>query len=250
MHKKFEIVRRWNLAALLLLAALPAFSQTVELKYLPAGQPDGIALLAPPPLPGSPEQAADLSETISVSKSCPPADAAQAKAEKKFSVFVFTPAIGSFFQSNSLPKTTAFFERVRVDSESVTDNAKNFWKRPRPYVVEPSLANGEPEKSFSYPSGHSTRATVFALVLVDLFPDRKDEIMAIGRDVGWHRVEIARHYPTDIYAGRALAQAIVREMKANPGFQHDFAEVKSEIAATRPSLKTAVDTASPIAAHL
>jgi acid phosphatase (class A) len=200
-------------------------------------------------LPGSPEQAADLSETISVSKTCPAADAAQAKAEKKFSIFVFTPAIGSFFQSNTLPKTTAFFERVHSDTEAVTDTAKNFWKRPRPYVVEPSLSNGEPEKSFSYPSGHSTRATVYALLLAELFPDRKDEILAVGRDVGWHRVEIARHYPTDIYAGRALAQAIVREMKASPAFQHDFAEAKNEIAAMRPAPKTAVDTASPIAAH-
>jgi len=44
-------------------------------------------------------------------------------------------------------------------------------------------------------------------------------------------VEIARHYPTDIYAGRVFAQAIVREMKRNAGFQTDFAGVKAELAA-------------------
>jgi hypothetical protein len=46
-------------------------------------------------------------------------------------------------------------------------------------------------------------------------------------------VEIARHYPTDIYAGRVFAQAIVREMKAKPEFQRDFAEVKAEVAAAQ-----------------
>ncbi|HVU26447.1 MAG TPA: hypothetical protein VHG71_01765 [Verrucomicrobiae bacterium] len=37
------------------------------------------------------------------------------------------------------------------------------------------------------------------------------------------------HYPTDIYTGRVLAQAIVCELKANPDFQHDFIEVKAKI---------------------
>jgi hypothetical protein len=43
-------------------------------------------------------------------------------------------------------------------------------------------------------------------------------------------------YQTDIYAGRVLAQAIVREMKANPDFQRDFAEAKAEIAAAQYNL--------------
>jgi len=35
---------------------------------------------------------------------------AAAYSEKKFSIFNFTPAIGAFFQSNSLPKTAAFLK--------------------------------------------------------------------------------------------------------------------------------------------
>ena len=117
--------------------------------------------------------------------------------------------------------------------EAVTDGAKDFYRRPRPYFVDTSLANGKLEHSFSYPSGHSTESMVLALVLADLFPDRHDAIVAEARSIGWHRVEIARHYPTDIYAGRVLAQAIVREMKQNPGFQKDFAAAQAEIAAAQ-----------------
>ena len=51
--------------------------------------------------------------------------------------------------------------------------------------------------------------------------------------MGWHRVQIARHYPTDIYAGRVLAQAIVRELEKNAAFKGKFAEAKSEIEAAR-----------------
>ena len=74
---------------------------------------------------------------------------------------------------------------------------------------------------------------VLAMVLADLFPDQHDAIIAEARAIGWHRVEIARHYLTDIYAGHVLAQAIVREMKASPDFQRDFAEVKAEVAAAQ-----------------
>ena len=236
-----------TVAAVLAVPTAPSFAaDTMEkaakvhvLHYLAPGEPDAVALLAPPPLLNSPEQAADLAETISVHKHRTEAEETAAKSEQKFSVFAFASAIGPVFQPGKLPKTEAFLQSVLDDSESVTDNAKNYWKRPRPYVTDPKLAKGadDLEKSFSYPSGHSTRGTVFALVLADLFPDKQDAILATGRDIGWHRVELARHYPTDIYAGRVLARAIVRDMKMNPHFQQDFADAKNEIAAALSSAK-------------
>jgi acid phosphatase (class A) len=201
--------------------------------YLPAGKPDAIALLAPPPLPDSPEQAADMAEVVAVRHACTADEEAAAYSEKKFNIFNFTPAIGDFFVAGKFPKTESFFEKVQKDAEAVTDNAKDFYKRPRPYVTDPSLINGKLEKSFSYPSGHSTESMVLALVLADLFPDKQDAIIAISRNISWHRVQTARHYPTDIYAGRVLARAIVREMKNNPDYQKDFAAVKAEIAAAQ-----------------
>ena len=197
--------------------------------YLPAGKPDVTALLAPPPLPDSAEQSADLEEVRAVYHAATSNDMAIAHSQKKFTVFTFAPEVGAFFQSDHLPKTAAFFHRVQRDAEGVTDNAKVFYQRPRPYVTDPSLANGKLEKSFSYPSGHSTES----MVLADLIPDKHDAIITEARSIGWHRVEIARHYPTDIYAGRVLARAIVRQMQANPGFQKDFAEAKAEIAAAQ-----------------
>jgi acid phosphatase (class A) len=157
--------------------------------------------------------------------------------EKKFSAFTFAPEIGDFFQQDKLPRTAEFFHAVEKDAASVVDNAKDHWKRPRPYSIDPSLAGGKLEKSFSYPSGHSTESMVLGLVLADLFPDQHEAILAKARQIGWHRVEIGRHYPTDIYAGRVLAQAIFREMKQNGAFQRDFAAVKAEIAGAPQSAR-------------
>ncbi len=90
------------------------------------------------------------------------------------------------------------------------------------------------DTSYSYPSGHSTRGTLYALVLSEIFPEKKEAILAESRTIGWHRIELAMHFPTDVFAGRVLAQAIVRELKADPAFRHDLAEVKAEIRAGTP----------------
>ena len=230
--KNLRLRFRGRLAPILFaLAAAVAPLRAADAHYLPAGQPDAVALLAPPPLPGSPEQAADLAEVRSVCHGAPSNEIADAFSERKFSVFNFAPAVGDFFQPGKFPRAGEFFHHVQKDAGKAAEDAKEIWKRPRPYVVDPTLAAGKLEKSFSYPSGHSTESMVLALVLADLFPERRDAIIAEARSIGWHRVEIGRNYPTDIYAGRVFAQAIVREMKKNAGFQADFAAVKAELAA-------------------
>jgi len=164
-------------------------------------------------------------------------DIAAANSEKKISVFNFTEAVGAFFIATNLPRTTAFFEKVQLDAETVTGIGKEYFHRPRPYTIDTNLASGKLEKSFGYPSGHSTESMVLALVLADLLPDKRDAILAHARLMGWHRVQIARHYPTDIYAGRVLAQAIVQELKKSKAFGKKFTGVKVEIEAIRSAAK-------------
>ena len=217
----------------LTLAIAPLSALAQNLNYLAPGKPDVFALLAPPPLPGSAEQDADLAEVRAVSAAATMDQKTAAFAEKKFSVFNFVVPVGGFFKAAKLSKTAAFFTRVQDDAASVVDGAKDVYQRPRPYVMDPSLADGKLETSYSYPSGHSTETMTLGLVLAEVFPAKREAILAHARLMGWHRVQIARHYATDIYAGRVLAQAIVREMDANPQFQHDLAEVKAEVAAAQ-----------------
>jgi acid phosphatase (class A) len=226
------VARCKQIAAVVVLAVAAAIAplRAADTHYLPVGQPDATVLLAPPPLPGSAEQAADLAEVQAVFHAAPSNEVAAAFFERRFGIFNFSHAIGDFFQPGKFPKTEHFLRLVQNDAAAVTDEAKEHWKRPRPFVTDPSLAIGKLEKTFSYPSGHSTESMVLALVLADLFPAHRDAIIAEARTIGWHRVEIARHYPTDIYAGRVYAQAIVREMKKNPDFQSDFAAAQAELA--------------------
>ena len=207
--------------------------------YLRPGEVDAVALLCPPPQGGSPEQESDLAAVQRAFASRSPEDVAHGHAEVDFNLFSFAPNVGSILQPGKLPKTEALFKRALSDTKTITDAGKNHWERPRPYDLDPQLLDGEKEASFAYPSGHATRATVYALLLVERFPDDREEILAQGRQIGWDRVILGKHYPTDIYAGRVLGQAIVHQLLANDKFQQDLAAAKAEIqqAHSQPVLK-------------
>lgn len=202
-------------------------------KYLPANTPDSIALLPPPPTPGSEDYKADLECARAVFKSRTPEQEKRAMKDATLTIFNFSPAIGEYFNSNSLPKTAAFFADLKMQAREPILTVKDHWKRTRPYDVDKSLWLGKPEASYSYPSGHSTIGTVQALVLAELFPDKKDAILQIGRNIGWDRVLIGKHFPTDVHAGRVLAQVTVNEFKKSPTFQKALEEVRAEIQSVR-----------------
>jgi acid phosphatase (class A) len=202
--------------------------------YLTPTHLDGVALLAPPPMVGSDEEAADLAAARVVFKSRTPAQTEQAESSASLSLFNFAPAIGSEFQPGKYPKMEALFATVKTNIADCINIPKKHWKRLRPCQVDPQLDGvGEKETSASYPSGHSTRGTLQALMLVELFPEKREAILAYGRQIGWDRVLIGKHFPTDVQAGRVLGQAIMRELMANQAFQHDVAAAKEEVRGRR-----------------
>jgi acid phosphatase (class A) len=194
---------------------------------------DPIALLPPPPPLGTAEDVADRESTLRIYTARTPAEVALGKSEHTVTIFAFTSTIGPFFRPGKFPQTEALFAEVEAETKKIVNTAKNTWKRPRPFVADPArfAEPGDPEKSPGYPSGHSTRGTVFALLLAEIFPERREAILAKGRNIGWTRVEIGVHTPLDIYGGRVLGQALAREFLHSPAFQADLAAARAEIAA-------------------
>ncbi len=223
---------------LVVVVALPLLAES---HYLPPGRPDGVSLLAPPPVAGSAEEAADLASARAVFQARTPAERDHAFKNASLSIFLYAPAIGPFFQPGRFPKTEALFQKVKTDISEPLNRTKDHWNRLRPYQLDPQLTLGRPERSSAYPSGHSTRGTVQALLLAELFPAQKEGILAIGRQIGWDRVLIGKHFPTDIHAARVLGQALAREFLASPAFQRDLAEAKAEVqawASKKPDLQS------------
>ncbi len=231
-------VPRLHPVLLLFLVCVTAFcSLSAEERYIAIGQPDGRFILPAPPATNSPEAIADLASARAIFKARTPSEEAHAIQSATLAFSLFAPAVGPVMDLDKLPKTDALLQKVKKEVGDTINLPKNHWKRSRPYESDPALLFGRPEKSDSYPSGHSTRGMLYALVMAELFPENRDAILNIGRGIGWDRVLIGKHYPTDIFAGRVLAIATMRELSASPLFQRDLAAAKAEIAAARKSLK-------------
>ena len=209
MKLTFNVKRRRFAAtfaapALLVCLWLASSSLPAQSRYLAAGEPDGIALLPPPPPAGSAEEAADLAAVRSVFNARTPAAEALARKDEGLAFSLFAPAIGPVFKLDALPKTAALLKEVKLEIGEIINSPKNHWKRLRPYQLDEHLVLGKPEDNFSYPSGHSTRGTVYAGVLAELCPEKKEAVLALGRQIGWDRVVLGKHFLTDIYAGRGI----------------------------------------------
>jgi len=206
--------------------------------YLGSDAPDAITLLPPPPPAGSPEDVADREMAFRVYSAHTPEQFALGVAEERLSIYQLTPSVGPWFQAGKFPKTDALFKQVEAELYPIAKRAKQEWKRPRPYVADPARFNDviehEDKPSPGYPSSHATRGALYSLLLVELFPEQRDAILAKGREAGWLRVQGGVHTPIDTYAGRTLGQAVAHALLRSPAFQHDLAEAKAEIAATRP----------------
>ncbi|MDB6127789.1 MAG: hypothetical protein JWM35_1685 [Verrucomicrobia bacterium] len=223
---------------LLGLLTFAPLSAKTPANYLSPNQPDVLALLAPPPVNGSDEDRADLESSFAVASTATPAQLALAQDEDKLTIFQLTASAVPWLQPGKFPKTEALFTEIEAETKPVTSRGKKYWQRLRPYHVDPArfphAIEHEKPTDFGYPSGHSTRGTLFAFLLAELFPAQREALLAKGREAGWLRVRGGVHYPTDIYAGRVLGQALAREFLASPEFQNDLADVRAELAAGAP----------------
>jgi acid phosphatase (class A) len=222
--------RRFPLPALALaLLFANATSLVGQTAYITTNSFDGVGLLPPPPARGSTEEVADLASVRAVFNGRTEVEKSRAIKSSGLTFSLFQPAVGPAFDLDKLPKTKALLEKVKKEIGPVIDASKNHFKRLRPYQLDDHLALGPPEPSYGYPSGHSTRGTAYSLVVAELFPEKKEAVLEVGRNIGWDRVLIGKHFPTDVYAGRVLGYAILRELHSSTLFQHDLEQAMAEI---------------------
>ena len=113
-----------------------------------------------------------------------------------------------------------------------TEPAKRFYKYARPYrwsaqvAVVPQL---EPAKSSTpttdggFTSGHSAEATRNAMAMAYVLPERYQELVGRGLELGESRILAGMHSPLDVISGRVQAQAVAAAnmVAAAPGVRAD-----------------------------
>ncbi len=191
-------------------------------------------LLPEPPAVGSPEAKKEIDLILKKQESRTEEDKKRIKLAEHPSLDLFQQTLGSWFDLKKLPATATLFKNEDATAHAVVDAAKDHWKRPRPPLqdsrVHPSI---DLPKVASYPSGHASFGMLNALILSELVPDLKDQLMARGTQIGDDRVLAGVHFPSDVEAGRILGKALFDRFMSSPAFQADLAKAKVEIAAVR-----------------
>ncbi len=189
-------------------------------------------ILPPPPASGSPQERAELDQLLRIQADRTSAEVNRARADAQVTVFRFADALGnpSGFMPENLPLTVKLFQDIDRDEAHVLGAAKHEFARPRPFIVEPRL-NPVIERplSSSYPSGHSTWAYMTGLVLADMVPERRVQILDRAAEFAHNRSVAGVHYPSDVEAGRLAGTALAALLFDCPPFERDEAAARAEL---------------------
>ncbi len=81
--------------------------------------------------------------------------------------------------------------------------------RPRPFEVRQDIwLTGRPLDRFSFPSGHTLHAVVFAMVALSYYPQLDWLLVSFASLVALSRVVLGLHYPSDVLAGAAIGAGL------------------------------------------
>lgn len=87
---------------------------------------------------------------------------------------------------------------------------KRMVSRVRPYNTLENINPLRTEKDYSFPSGHTAAAFTTALTLNSLIPATSTVCYALAILIGYSRVYIGVHYPSDVIAGGLIGLCITK----------------------------------------
>ena len=188
-------------------------------------------ILSPPPARDSATTAAEVKELHRIEAGRTAEQVTQAKADdQEEDIFLFRSVLGPGFTAEALPITASLSAHIRKDESAAGSPLKNIYRRPRPYQVDTTLhpicaLNSEPT---SYPSGHSLSGYLLAFTLVQLVPEKRQQILDRADEYVHNRLVCGVHYASDIEASRKVAYVIFGSLVASPNFQRDLAAAREE----------------------
>jgi acid phosphatase (class A) len=205
--------------------------------------PDSLALLPPPPAPGSAQAAADLQthQATRALRDTPRWELARRDDTLTFpaAADAFACALGVPVSQEQTPHLTMLLRRTLADAGLATYRAKDNYRRKRPFAElgasscvsrqeEARLANDG-----SYPSGHSAIGWAWGLTLSEVAPERTDALLQRGYAFGQSRVVCGVHWQSDVDAGRVVGAAAVARLHGDETYRAQLALAREEVQAQR-----------------
>jgi acid phosphatase (class A) len=201
-------------------------SQSTAATYVKLEQ---LEALPPPPAAGSPEAQADEAAVRAWKDKRVEADCARAEATF-FVSFRHLWGERSPFPEPLPAEVQAFFDRLDAEIGSASKVLKSRYRRSRPDPADacPPMG-GRKGGGFAYPSTHAAISRLFAHVLTDLVPERRAEFFERADAIAHDRLVAGVHYPTDLAAGKELADRFHAALLRSRAYREDLAEVGASV---------------------
>lgn len=120
------------------------------------------------------------------------------------------------FSAQQIKALRTFWDMVIPDITRVHMHFKAKFNRARPRQYSDDVVQSiDPPGHPAYPSGHSTDAHTLALLLADIWPEKKTHLLSIAFQIAMNREIGGVHYRSDTSAGYLLAQQIVTLLPQN-----------------------------------
>ncbi|RME15703.1 MAG: phosphatase PAP2 family protein, partial [Bdellovibrio sp.] len=118
-------------------------------------------------------------------------------------------------RQKALPYIAALFLSVGVTDLFSFRVIKQIFYRPRPYLTQPQTVVRVPyaPKSSSFPSNHAANTAALATILSWAFPQGRVFFWMIAFLMGYSRIYVGVHYPSDVLAGWFLGAFIAWSVK-------------------------------------
>lgn len=155
----------------------------------------------------------------------------------------FSESFGTHITKEKTPHIYKLLTNMIEDAgDLATRDAKQHYMRVRPFsFFEEPTCTPHHEKGLStngsYPSGHTSIGWASALVLCEINPDRQNEILERGFEIGQSRVICGYHYQSDVDAARLVASAVVARLHADKAFSKQLKKAKDEFAKLKKANK-------------
>ena len=153
------------------------------------------------------------------------------ESEKLYAAF--SESLGIEMSPTATPEIYLLVESAVTDAHRANKKVKDYYQRRRPFATfnEPSLKPEEDAheaSSFSYPSGHSSRGWMYALVLTTVVPERTELLMERSREYSLNRVVCGHHWKSDIDASLMLTAGIFANIVMTDAFQAQLKKARAE----------------------
>lgn len=215
--------------------------ETVDAYFTTGEMPDMMIFMPGPPDSTSAAFANDVSRYFwGKEMRNDPERAAEAKRDAVYGLSTileeFEEAFGMKVTKDDTPEIYKVLLEGTATCDSICRLPKKKYMRRRPFMRfnEETLTPDDEEslrKNGSYPSGHTLLGWSSALLMMEINPDRANEILARGYRYGENRIVVGAHWQSDTDAARLAASAAYARLHTSERFLAQMKKAREEFKA-------------------